>query len=248
VFQEAKEDFDRDGFTVVQRFLTGKMKQALLDNVDRYLQDVVPAMDLKQVFFEDKSRPETLIYVQNMQLHDPYFRTMLKNGACRQLAELLLGQPAAPQGISIFNKPPRIGRGTPPHQDAYYWMLEPNEALTLWVAIDRSDEANGCVRYIPGSHKLDMRPHEATKAFGFSQRISDYSAADEQAELPVPIEPGDLIAHHGMTIHRTDDNTSDRSRRAVGLVYYSQRAKVDTELREKYTKKLKQEWAEAGRL
>lgn len=247
-FQKATEQFNRDGFAVIKEFFAGQKKQELLDNVDRYLTQVVSGMDKEFVFFEDKARPETLIYLQNMQKYDAYFKTMLEEAPCRELAEYLFDQPASPRLASMFNKPPRIGQGTPPHQDAHYWMLEPNEALTLWIAIDKSDDANGCVHYVPGSHQLALRPHEITKAFGFSRKISDYTKADEEKEVPVPIDPGDLIAHHCMTIHRTENNTSDRSRRAIGLVYHSKRAKVDQARRDAYTKKLKEEWAASGKI
>ena len=248
VWQKARAEFDRDGFTVVKEFLSGQDRHQLLEQVDRYLRDVMPTMDPKMVFFEDKTRPDTFIYVQNMERHDAYFKKFLEEGPCRQLAECLFGQPAAPKGASIFNKPPRIGRGTPPHQDASYWMIDPNEALTLWIAIDRSDESNGCVHYVRGSHKAGLRSHEPSNAFGFSRKISDYASSDERAEVAVPIEPGDLIAHHCVTIHRTEDNPSDRSRRAIGLVYYSQRVKVDEVRRKAHTQKLKQNWAEADKL
>lgn len=52
-------------------------------------------------------------------------------------------------------KPPRIGKGTPPHQDGYYFMLEPNEAVTMWMALEDVNEENGCVRYVKESHKMD---------------------------------------------------------------------------------------------
>lgn len=241
-FQQAKEQFDRDGFAVIKGFLSGETKRNLLDNVDRYLARVLPGMDSQLVFFEDKNQPETLLYAQSMEQYDSYFKVLLEEGRCRCLAELLLGQAAAPQGASTFNKPPRIGRGTPPHQDAYYWMLEPSEALTLWIAIDDSDRTNGCVRYVRGSHRLGIRRHEPSKEFGFSQKISDYTTNDERGEVAVAIDSGDLIAHHCMTIHRTENNTSDRSRRALGLVYYAKRAKTDQAGREARTKKVKEEW------
>lgn len=247
-WQKAKENFDRDGFTVLKGFLSGRSRDQWLEQVDRFIADVLPTLPPKTVLLEDKSRPETFLYVSGMDKFDSYFRELLEEGSCRQLTEFLLGQPATPVSASIFNKPPRVGRGTPPHQDAYYWMLDPNEALTLWIAVDRSDESNGCVRYVPGSHTSGIRPHEPSKAFGFSQKISDFSSADEQAEVAVPIEPGDLIAHHCMTIHRTEDNLSDRSRRGLGLVYYAQRAKVDEARHKAYNEKVKQGWAKENRL
>ena len=52
-----------------------------------------------------------------------------------------------------------------------------------------------------------------------------------------------------MTIHRADGNQSEsRNRRAIGFIYYSQRAKIDTKAHAAYQKKLSEEMAEAGKI
>ena len=70
--------------------------------------------------------------------------------------------------------------------------------------MDRIDESNGCLRYIPGSHRLGVRPHQTTKVLGFSQGISDYNDEDRRREVTVLLEPGDALAHHGNMIHRAE--------------------------------------------
>src|SRR5690606_24826976 len=115
-------------------------------------------------------------------------------------------------------KPPRVGSETPPHQDSYYWRIDPIDAgVTFWLPLDKVDEANGCVRYIPGSHRQGMRPHGESKQFGFSLGLLDFGDADRRDEVPVPVDAGDMIAHAGLTVHRADPNRSDRRRWAVGL-------------------------------
>jgi len=59
-----------------------------------------------------------------------------------------------------FNKPAKMGTETPPHQDGFYFMLEPNHAVTMWLALDVADAENGCMRYIPRSHLGGIRPHK----------------------------------------------------------------------------------------
>ena len=103
---------------------------------------------------------------------------MLFRSPFRELAELLLDGPVVPKDLQYFNKPPGIGKPTPAHQDGYYFMLDPCEALTIWVALDHVDDENGCVRYVTGSHKRGMRPHCRTQTLGFSQGITDYGELD----------------------------------------------------------------------
>jgi ectoine hydroxylase-related dioxygenase (phytanoyl-CoA dioxygenase family) len=127
-------------------------------------------------------------------------------------------------------------------------MLEPNEALTMWLALDSVDEENGCIRYLPGAHRREMRPHQRTEVLGFSQGIVDYGDADFEAEVAICAEPGDLIVHHCMIVHRADANLSARNRAALGLVYFARRARVNEERAEAYRKKLWTQWEREGRL
>jgi hypothetical protein len=54
--------------------------------------------------------------------------------------------------------------------------------------------------------------------------------------------------HHSLTIHRADGNNSNRSRKALGFIYYAERAKEDTERQNAYAKKLKADLVEQGKI
>jgi len=69
--------------------------------------------------------------------------------------------------MEMFGKAPLVGDVTQPHQDGNYWMLIPNEGLTIWLALDVVEEENGCLRYIPGSQRKPMRKHAVGDTFGF---------------------------------------------------------------------------------
>lgn len=185
-----------------------------------------------------------------MEEHDAWFDGLLTAGLFRELAESLLGGPVVPKNMQYFNKPPGIGLPTPPHQDGYYFMLDPCEALTMWFALDDVDEENGCVRYATGSHRLGMRQHARTGTLGFSQGIVNYPTERDRAnEVALPAAPGDLLVHDALTIHRADQNRSaSRSRQALGLIYYSQNAREDTAAHVAYQQRLADELKSAGRI
>ena len=61
-------------------------------------------------------------------------------------------------------------------------------------------------------------------------------------------QPGDILVHHCMTIHRADPNRSNRTRRAIGIVYNSARAKENKKAIEEYQKALTKDLAEAGKI
>lgn len=242
--------FANDGFVALRQFVAGPGLSEILSNVDRFIREIVPRLPPDQVFYEDKNDPTTLKQLQHMDAHDPWFHELLARGPFREIAELMLHGPVAPKNLQYFNKPAGVGQLTPPHQDGYYFMLDPCEAVTMWFALDDVDEENGCVRYAKGSHKRGMRKHARTQTLGFSQGIVDYpSIADSECEVAVSASPGDLLIHHAMTVHRADGNRSAaRSRRALGFIYYSERAREDEEAHAAYQQALVEDMQTQGKI
>lgn len=62
-------------------------------------------------------------------------------------------------GCQIFCKPALIGKSVPYHQDGPYWPIKPLKAVSVWIALDDSNENTGNVKFISGSHKFGMIEH-----------------------------------------------------------------------------------------
>lgn len=237
-----KQSFDQDGYV----FIAGFLKTPQVEEINRKLADFIqkglPGMSPDHIFYEDKDDPATLKQLQDLHHCDRFFRNILSGSAFEKIASELLDDEVIGKNLEYFNKPPRIGKATPPHQDNYYFMLNPPKAVTMWMALEEADEGNGCVRYIRGSHLKGMRPHGRTKTLGFSQGIVDYGEKETaDVEVPFPARPGDLLIHHSMTIHRADANQSERSRRALGFIYFGTSAVEDMEAKKAYQEKLQAE-------
>jgi len=178
----------------------------------------VPTLPDKHAFYVDKTRPETLKQMQYMAV-DPFFRDYVRHSTWLGLARALLAEDVEVQAPEWFNKPPGLEAPTPPHQDNYYFNLKPPNVLTIWLALDPVDAGNGCLRYVPGSHRRGIRPHSRSNILGFSQGITDYGPDDAAREVGIHLQPGDSVVHHGEMIHRTEPNRSkDRQRRAFAMV------------------------------
>lgn len=241
-FSTTKQNFDKDGYVFLPAFLTMDEVNAINKKLEEFIKDKVPGLPFNHVFYEDDKNPATLKQLQDLHVYDPFFTDILKGSKFEEIAEVLLEEKAIGKNLEYFNKPPLIGKPTPPHQDGYYFMLDPPKAITMWMALENVDEETGCVRYIKASHLEGMRPHGKTKTLGFSQGITDYVEKDFAAEIPFPAKPGDLLIHHAMTIHRADGNKSkSRTRRALGLIYFGESAKEDIETKKAYQKNLSEE-------
>ena len=169
--------FEKDGFVCCRRFTS---VASISEGIERVIRDVVPGMPSEHVFYEDRAQPDSLKQLQLLQQHDAFFEALAKAGPFRELAETLLRDSVVCKNIQYFNKPPQTGQATPPHQDGYYFKLAPPHALTMWLALDEVDIENGCVRYLPGSHKQGMRSHAATGTLGFSQGIVDFPTDEDR--------------------------------------------------------------------
>ncbi|QDU26341.1 Phytanoyl-CoA dioxygenase (PhyH) [Anatilimnocola aggregata] len=245
-YRSCKPAFDRDGYVIVRQFLSADELTELKGELARYIREVVPTLPAANAFYEDKSRPETLKQLQNMEL-DSYFEQYQQHPRWRLLAETLVDEPATALAPEWFNKPRGTNHVTPPHQDNYYFCLRPPHVVTLWLALDVVDEANGCLRYLPGSHLTGIRPHGRSNVLGFSQGITDYGDEDRAAEVQIHLQPGDVVAHHGNLVHRAEANHSpDRERRAFALVYRGQSCQRDDEAFDRYQAALRTQHQQLG--
>ena len=240
------QEYRQNGFVVVRQFLEAAALQELKDQLDRYIREVVPGLPADNAFYHDRDRPETLKQLNEMQ-DDPFFDEIRRRSPWVDLATRLLGEQAVAKHPQWFNKPPGIDHPTPPHQDNYYFCLDPDASITLWLAIDPVNQHNGCLRYLPGSHRGGLREHDASNVLGFSQGITDYGDEQKEREEEICCQPGDLVVHHGEMIHRADPNrTADQPRRAFAIVYRSESAKRDETAYLKYQERLSQQHQQMG--
>src|SRR5579862_8211708 len=82
------------------------------------------------------------------------FRKFVLNKRLRELIALFLGERPLLYSDQMLLKPPRFGSAKPYHQDNFYFRCHPDDqVITAWIALDDVDVANGCLRYIDGSHR-----------------------------------------------------------------------------------------------
>ena len=240
--QTLKLNFERDGFIYLPGFLDLREIGEIREKLDHFILEKSDQLPSSHIKYESKEDPTTLKMIQDMHLYESFFADILFNSTFTKLAEDLLEEEVIGKTVEYFNKPPKIGKATPPHQDGYYFMLKPISAVTMWMALEEVDAENGWVSYVRGSHKLGMRHHAYTNTLGFSQGIPDFGiVADLEKEVFFKVKPGDLLVHHALTIHRANPNTSEsRTRKALGLIYFGTSAEEDVAAKAAYVKALNQ--------
>jgi phytanoyl-CoA hydroxylase len=233
--------FDEDGYVAIKPLYSQDEMKLLNKEIARYIEVAVPTMPTERVYFEDPLDVTTLKQLQKMFEYDAYFEDLMFNGPARKIAETVLGEEVIPINMQYFNKPAGIGKPTPPHQDGYYFHLDPCKAVTGWLALEDVDKENGCIHYVRGSHKVEeFRDHGQTGVLGFSQGMTDFGTENDKLEtVSFPGAAGTFLMHDAKTIHWAGANTSlTRSRRALGFIYYGRSAIVDQATSESYQKSL----------
>ncbi len=124
-------------------------------------------------------------------------------------------------GSSFFIKEPRNPGFVSWHQDSTYWGLDPADVVTAWVAFSDSTAANGAMRVIPGTHKMDQVPHNDTfrpeNLLSRGQEIM-VEVDDKQAAM-LELAAGEMSLHHVRLIHGSDPNPSDQRRIGYAIRY-----------------------------
>ncbi len=107
------------------------------------------------------------------------------------------------------------------HQDAPYWPMEQVGALSAWIAVDDVTVDNGCMQFIPGSHKFGRLAPVPLSTEGASV-LKEVEGTDIEVEIePVvmEMEAGGVTFHHGCTFHYATPNHTSSPRRALAIIY-----------------------------
>ena len=161
------------------------------------------------------------------------FLHLARDPAIVDLVASLIGDDVILWGAHVFCKPAAEGYETPWHQDGHYWPIRPLATCTVWVALEPSTRANGCLRVIPGSHRdkfLHPHLHEDRQDLTLQQRMAD-GCFDEADAVDIELQPGQMSLHDVYMIHGAAANTSTQRRTGVALRYMPATSHFDRSLR-----------------
>lgn len=217
--------YRENGFVVIHDFLT----PAELEHWRAMTEEAV-AQRLAST--ADKSWYEAL---NNQQAPDAYYAQVFTQ--CIKLADThagmralmldprlgeLAGTLAGVDGIRIWHdqalfKPP-FGNPTAWHLDNPYWSFYSRDAISLWVALDDATLANGCMWYLPGSHKT-ARTDNAGIGHNMADLFKHYPEWRQIEPVACPCAAGTAVLHNGLTAHGAGANMTNRPRRAMTCAY-----------------------------
>ncbi|HLQ32297.1 MAG TPA: phytanoyl-CoA dioxygenase family protein [Chloroflexota bacterium] len=204
--------FERDGYAIVRGlFTTGEIDELIETFNALHARGAIPGC------FEAIPEAEDPLDVYPRMMHPHRISQVAMHYMLHPKLEpilyALLNEPPIAAQSMFYWKPPSA-RGQALHQDNYYLRVSPGTCLAAWLALDRADRENGGLFVAPGSHKLELFcPEEADLSVSFA---GEYVPLPKGlAEVPVDLDPGDVLFFGGSLIHGSQPNRkSDRFRRS----------------------------------
>ena len=213
---ETRALFDRDGYVMFRNVLDSDLIKEASDHVDWLLQK------------HPELRGEQLHH--NLMTHDPFWVRLISDPRLLDIAQQFIGPDIALFASHYISKPPLTGQEVLWHQDGGYWPLEPMNVVTLWLAVDRADQENGCMRVIPGTHKLELfEMLDASSKGAVLDRETPPEFVDESEAVDIVLDPGEVEVHHPNIIHGSHANRSPRRRCGLTIRYIPTSTKILTD-------------------
>ncbi len=146
---------------------------------------------------------------------------LIRHPGILDAVEQVIGPNILCWGSSFFIKNAQDPSFVSWHQDSTYWGLEPPDIVTAWVALTDSVVANGAMRVVANSHKLDQIPHRDTFAANnlLSRGQEIAVEVDEARAVTLELQPGEMSLHHVRLVHGSDPNPSNRRRIGFAIRY-----------------------------
>ena len=111
------------------------------------------------------------------------------------------------------------GNPTSWHMDVPNWSFHSPNAISIWIALDDATIQNGCMYYLPGSHKVA----DYKRKGGFDPNIgtifSEYPELETVEPVPVTLKAGSAAFHNGLMAHAAGPNMTPYPRRAMTCAY-----------------------------
>jgi ectoine hydroxylase-related dioxygenase (phytanoyl-CoA dioxygenase family) len=211
--------FHEQGYLSGVRILSDEQVERLRTELSELFDPKYPGNELFHEYHSNESPDPSrvLFHALGAWRIQPGFHDLLWSPAFTMAASQFLGGAVRFWHDQLFCKPAQHGGVVAWHQDYSYWTrTEPMAHLTCWIGLDDATRENGCLHYVPGSHRWQLLP--VTGLAGDMNAIQTVLSPEQKEQFkPVAIElkKGEAAFHHPLMVHGSYDISTDRPRRAT---------------------------------
>jgi phytanoyl-CoA hydroxylase len=153
----------------------------------------------------------------------PLFKELATLDTTTQILKALFNQPAIKLSQAhhncIMTKHPRYSSITYWHQDNRYWSFEQENLISVWTALGHETRDNGCLRVIPGSHRLNIRSNQLDEKLFLIKDLEQNKALID-SHISVELKPGDMLFFHSKLFHAASQNNTDQVKYSLVYTYH----------------------------
>lgn len=233
------QEYEEKGFFVLKKFLS----KIEIKNCSKSLEDYAKRFKSKNNRNINFTKNNTVNSIHDLEKWI-WTKNLRKKFKKRYLIKNIIKSEPKNFGSEYFAKPSKYGLESPPHQDNFYWCVNNNRGITVWISLDKASKINGGVYYYVGSHKLGLLKHKPSFAPGSSQTIKSINKLKKYKIVIPKLNPGDCIIHNSLVVHGSKKNNSNKSRRGITLRYIPFRSKILSNSKRDYEKSLKKQIVE----
>jgi ectoine hydroxylase-related dioxygenase (phytanoyl-CoA dioxygenase family) len=221
--QEQVEFYHRNGYIRLEQVYDPAELKQMSDELDYIIRNFANwgaawrGPWRKEIMSEDEDRKATLVAIHEMQHYSSAWnRALAHPRLVEPLSQLLDTDCVEFHHMTLHAKPPGQGAPFPMHQDLPFYPHADGRYCDTLVHLDDANETNGCIKFLPGTHKLgklqhitgpETSPHLPTDRFIHADGVS------------VPARAGDVVVFSIWTVHGSNVNLTDQWRRIVRVGY-----------------------------
>jgi hypothetical protein len=151
----------------------------------------------------------------------PSFAGLIRHPRLIEAVSQLIGPDLLVWSCGFFIKDAHARSYVSWHQDLNYWGLDGDREVTAWFALTPATVGNGCMRFVPGSHRRKDVPHvDSFAPDNLLTRGQEIAVeVDEASAVNVVLRAGQASFHHGHMFHASGPNRTDARRLGVAIRY-----------------------------
>jgi len=227
VNQEQIKFYNDNGFVVIDGFLSPDelthWRKAVDNAVRNRAGQKMPGKDIK-VGESDGINEDAAYYgkvfdqLLNLWQTDDEIKKLMVDERIGKMAAQL----ADADGIRIWHDQALIKRPwanpTSWHLDTPFWSFSDRKALSIWIALDDATLQNGCLFFVPGSHRETTFENKGIGK-NMDSLFEVYPQFLKTNAVAAPMKAGSCSFHNGLTIHGANANMTAGFRRAMTCAY-----------------------------
>lgn len=212
--------FDRDGYLVVEDLLDATGLAAVRAETDRFEAEVDAFLRTREGGRLSIAEAGAITFAAHLVARSPVLRDLSRHPRILALCAELIGPDVNLYWDQAVYKKPEKPRRFPWHQDNGYAFVEPQQYLTVWLALTDATPGNGCPQVVPGRHRDGTLRHTYVDPLGW-----ECLSSPDDAVL-APVRAGGAVVFSSLTPHLTGPNTTGEVRKAYILQYAPAGAEV----------------------